>query len=155
MAGRPPKPTIMKLLAGNPGKRNLNMSEPDAGDMGPCPEFLKGVAAETYEMLRETMGGCGVLKASDEKLAALIAMEWQTLLEVNEKLALTGPVIVFKDRDGNPRMRLSPYLAARNSASDRLRAMLGECGMTPSARQKITVDPKRDEDEERFFVRSG
>lgn len=28
-AGRPPKPTRLKILAGNPGKRELNPDEPD------------------------------------------------------------------------------------------------------------------------------
>ena len=31
MAGRKPKPTAMKKLEGNPGKRKLNTKEPMAG----------------------------------------------------------------------------------------------------------------------------
>ena len=36
MANRP-KPTALKLLAGNPGKRPINANEPDAGDLDLTP----------------------------------------------------------------------------------------------------------------------
>lgn len=41
MAGRKPKPTAIKELEGNPGKRKLNKKEPkpDKG-MPVCPEWL-------------------------------------------------------------------------------------------------------------------
>ena len=41
MAGRKPKPTAIKKLEGNPGKRKLNTKEPiPAKGMPNCPEWL-------------------------------------------------------------------------------------------------------------------
>ena len=41
MAGRKPKPTAVKKLEGNPGKRKLNMKEPvPAKGMPTCPDWL-------------------------------------------------------------------------------------------------------------------
>ena len=41
MAGRKPKPTALKKLEGNPGKRKLNTKEPiPAKGMPNCPEWL-------------------------------------------------------------------------------------------------------------------
>ena len=41
MAGRKPKPTAVKKLEGNPGKRKLNMKEPvPAKGMPACPDWL-------------------------------------------------------------------------------------------------------------------
>ena len=41
MAGRKPKPTAVKKLEGNPGKRKLNTKEPvPAKGMPDCPEWL-------------------------------------------------------------------------------------------------------------------
>ena len=41
MAGRKPKPTAVKKLEGNPGKRKLNKKEPvPAKGMPECPDWL-------------------------------------------------------------------------------------------------------------------
>ena len=41
MAGRKPKPTAVKKLEGNPGKRKLNTKEPNPGkEMPDCPAWL-------------------------------------------------------------------------------------------------------------------
>ena len=41
MAGRKPKPTAVKKLEGNPGKRKLNKKEPMLGKgMPDCPAWL-------------------------------------------------------------------------------------------------------------------
>ena len=42
MAGRKPKPTAVKKLEGNPGKRKLNTKEPVPGNAAP---FVKGGSA--------------------------------------------------------------------------------------------------------------
>ena len=42
--GRKPKPTALKLIEGNPGKRAMNDAEPNAGPIGEPPEDLDGIA---------------------------------------------------------------------------------------------------------------
>ena len=37
MRGRKPSPTHLKLVKGNPGKRPLNVSEPEPEAVLPCP----------------------------------------------------------------------------------------------------------------------
>ena len=47
MAGRKPKPTAMKKLEGNPGKRKLNTKEPmPEKGMPDCPRWLLSEAKE-------------------------------------------------------------------------------------------------------------
>lgn len=49
MAGRKPKPTALKKLEGNPGKRKLNTKEPiPAKGMLNCPEWLLPEAKRNY-----------------------------------------------------------------------------------------------------------
>lgn len=45
MAGRPPKPTALKLLQGNPGKRPLNDREPKPPVGCVPPDYVKADAA--------------------------------------------------------------------------------------------------------------
>ena len=78
MAGRKPKPTAVKKLEGNPGKRKLNSKEPvPAKGMPTCPDWLMPEAKKEWERLAELMNQMGVLTevdmVSDGKL-----METQT-----------------------------------------------------------------------------
>ena len=52
-AGRKPKPTAMKELEGNPGKRKLNKKEPMPGKgMPDCPKWLLPDAQEEWNLYR-------------------------------------------------------------------------------------------------------
>ena len=52
MAGRKPKPTALKKLEGNPGKRKLNAKEPvPAKGMPDCPKWLLPEAKEEWKRL--------------------------------------------------------------------------------------------------------
>ena len=56
MAGRKPKPTALKKLEGNPGKRKLNTKEPiPAKGMLNCPEWLLPEAKKEWERLADLM----------------------------------------------------------------------------------------------------
>ena len=51
MAGRKSKPTALKKLEGNPGKRKLNTKEPVPGKgMPDCPKWLLPEAKKEWEM---------------------------------------------------------------------------------------------------------
>lgn len=62
MAGRKPKPTAVKKLEGNPGKRKLNTKEPvPAKGMPACPDWLMPEAKKEWERLAKLMNQMGVL----------------------------------------------------------------------------------------------
>ena len=66
MAGRKPKPTAIKKLEGNPGKRKLNTKEPiPAKGMPECPEWLLPEAKREWERLADLMNQMGVLTEVD------------------------------------------------------------------------------------------
>ena len=52
MAGRKPKPTALKKLEGNPGKRELNTKEPvPEKGMPDCPKWLLSEAKVEWNRL--------------------------------------------------------------------------------------------------------
>ena len=66
MAGRKPKPTAMKKLEGNPGKRKLNTKESvPAKGMPACPDWLMPEAKKEWERLAKLMNQMGVLTEVD------------------------------------------------------------------------------------------
>ena len=60
MAGRKPKPTAVKKLEGNPGKRKLNTKEPNPGKgMPDCPAWLLPEAKTEWIRLSEKLNQMG------------------------------------------------------------------------------------------------
>lgn len=50
--GRKPKPTALKVLEGNPGKRQLNVVEPKPRNKAPkCPAWLDAEAKKEWRRL--------------------------------------------------------------------------------------------------------
>ena len=68
MAGRKPKPTAIKELEGNPGKRKLNKKEPKPDkEMPVCPEWLLPEAKAEWERLCEKLSDSWISSLSTDK----------------------------------------------------------------------------------------
>ncbi len=141
-SGRRPKPTALKLLLGNPGKRPLNPHEPtitaaSAAFDVPPPELLGDAVAITewarvVPMLRQ----CGI--ASEAERGALVALcqQWSRYLEAQTKVRSLGMVIESKRGP-----IVNPYLIVTDQALDHCRKLWTELGLTPSARVRLTKIP--------------
>ena len=64
--GRKPKPTALKLLEGNPGKRPLNGREPVPPRAAlKCPAWLLPEAKKEWKRLAPALEAMGVLTMAD------------------------------------------------------------------------------------------
>ena len=64
--GRPPKPTAIKELEGNPGKRPLNKNEPKPKAKAPkCPPWLESDAKKEWRRLSKELEAMGLLTQVD------------------------------------------------------------------------------------------
>ena len=64
--GRKPKPTAVKELEGNPGKRELNTKEPKPQKKAPqCPKWLDDEAKKEWRRLSKQMEQMGILTEVD------------------------------------------------------------------------------------------
>ena len=64
--GRKPKPTVLKALEGNPGKRALNMNEPNPPKKAPrCPSWLEQEAKKEWRRMGKLLEVTGVLTEMD------------------------------------------------------------------------------------------
>lgn len=61
MRGRKPKPTMLKVLSGKPGKRKLNRDEPTAPGIPDCPGFLDAVAKEEWNRCEKLLSEMNVM----------------------------------------------------------------------------------------------
>jgi len=154
--GPPPKPTHLKIVGGNPGRRPLNKSEPKPRVSLPAvPEHLSEVAKTEWRRLARELYVIGLLTRIDRAALAAYCQAWSDWVEAEDQLAKYGKVVrspvrtITRRRQGTGDEETetagghpmqSPYLAIRNRALEVMHKFLTEFGMTPASRSRISVD---------------
>jgi len=140
--GRTPKPTALKKLQGNPGKRKLNAREPKVSGKKPrCPSHLSTEAKREWRRIVDELHRIGVLDVIDKAALAHYCQSWGRWVQT--ELELAGEPLVVESDKGN--LYQNPlYSAARQAAKDMLEAAR-EFGMTPASRTRIKVDRGEEE----------
>jgi P27 family predicted phage terminase small subunit len=136
--GRKPKPTNLKKLAGNPGKRPLNENEPQplVPDHTPrVPRYLNEYGKKEWRWLVKVLKDLGLYTVVDRTALAMYCQAYGRWREAEEKVSQEGAVLVSEE--GN--YYQSPWLHTANRAWDQMKAMLPEFGLTPSARSRLEV----------------
>jgi P27 family predicted phage terminase small subunit len=139
--GRPPKPSHLKLLQGNAGKRPINTDEPepDAVDDLAAPEFLSPEAARKWQEWAPKLARNRLFTDLDTDLLAMYCeayAEWRDAMDQLEKYGK----IVKSPKSGYPVP--NPYVAIRNTSESTMRSIASEFGMGPASRTRIHVKPK-------------
>ena len=144
MGGRRPKPTILKKLAGNPGKRPLNKNEPKPEIAIPDrPKFLTQEAVLEWKRITLELSVLGVLAQIDRAALAAYCQVWARWAKAEADLNERGEFTLTEK--GNEIQ--NPYLAIANKCLKQMREYLTEFGMTPSSRSRISGAPKKRSDE--------
>jgi len=134
MRGRKPKPTHLKLLAGNPGRRPLNTREPKPKPgLPPCPPNVKGEARAAWRRISRMLREVGVGTQLDREAMVLLVEAWQTWVTATTTLRQSG--LLIKSPSGY--LLQNPLLAIANKAHEQLVRLLAEFGMTPASRTRI------------------
>lgn len=136
MAGRPRKPTALKLLQGNPGKRKLPKSEVKPKSGCAPPAFLRGKALSQWERLAPRMIELGLVSEIDGDAFAALCLHTVTLAQIAAlQDTLTGAAVVT-------------CAGALADCTKELRQLWAKFGMTPADRTKVTaVEPSKEKDE--------
>lgn len=143
-AGRPRKPTNLKLLEGNPGKRPLPKNEPRPKPVAPkCPTHLSAQAKREWKRISVDLETLGLLTQIDMAALAAYCMAYGRWVESENMIRKHGMLV--KSPNGYPMQ--SPYLAIANKAVEQMKGFLTEFGMTPSSRSRLSINDKGQEDE--------
>lgn len=153
--GPPPKPTNLRVLQGNPGKRPISPREPKPRKTAPrCPEWLSDEAKKVWRRTVPELKALGVLTTIDgDALAGYCATyaQWKEATVFIDKHGMAYPL-----RDGEGRvkcMQQFPQVAVARGALFLLKAFMQEFGLTPASRSRIQVPWTPDEDEEEQLAR--
>jgi len=137
MAGRRPKPTALKELQGNPGKRRLNANEPRPGGIPKCPSHLDAGARREWRRISVELIALGLLTGVDTAALAAYCMAYSRWAAAEKSLQKFGPVIK-SPKSGYPIQ--NPFLGVANVAMDQMRKFATEFGLTPSSRTRLSID---------------
>jgi P27 family predicted phage terminase small subunit len=137
MRGRRPKPTHLKELEGNPGKRPLNKREPKPeGDLYAAPEWMSESQREGWAYAI-THAPYGLLKQLDRSILAIWVVAEDLHREAAEKIVQYG-LLTKSPNAGLPLQ--SPYLAILNKQAQIMLKAGAELGFSPSSRTRVQVD---------------
>lgn len=137
MQGRKPKPTAIKMLEGNPGKRALNHAEPKPRVVAPRPPEYLGDAEKTkWKAAVKELYQLGLLTAIDQDALAMYCVVFVRWQKAEKMVREKGEII--KTAAGN--IIQNPFLSIANRALDQLNKMGAEFGMTPSSRSRVKAD---------------
>jgi len=137
MRGRKRKPTVLKLIEGNPGKRPLNGREPRPPRSLPtCPAHLSPTAKTEWKRLARALNEIGLLTQIDRTALAAYCQAYGRWVEAERRLAETPPLL--KTPAGY--VQASPWLTIANKQLELMARFMVELGLTPSARCRIAVD---------------
>ena len=151
MSGRP-KPTALKLLEGNPGKRKLLENEPKPYPKAPpMPEYLDEKALEAWGILAPKLERIGLFTEIDGDMLANVCTLRSRLLAIRKYINEENKSLVAEvhkpDPDGGVRIEYkpSPYVVMEKQYMEIYRRHASEFGLSPRGRVGLSVG--KDEDD--------
>ena len=142
---RTPKPTALKELAGNPGRRPLNKREPRHKGRVICPRWISKRAKVEWRRMAPDLKRMGLLTKADQVAFANYCQVTAELEEMNRILGEEGSFI------GKLDPKPHPALQERHRLMTQLRQFVGIFGLSPSDRTRLQVDDGAGGEEEEFL----
>lgn len=120
MVGRKPTPTVLKLAAGNPGKRRLNADEPQFKPLDalpPCPDWLGRAGTDFWHQQAPLALAAGTLHSVSLPAFQALCASWDEY-------------------------RLASDARSRRQSLEMWRNLATDFGMTPAAAVRIKATPQ-------------
>lgn len=157
-AGRKPKPTALRLVGGNAGRRPLNKNEPKPELSQPTPPaFLNDDAKVEWGRICETLYKVGLMTELDRGALAACCQAYgrwaqaeRALARMSDKDELNRALMI---KTSNRNAIQNPLVGIANKAAADYVKYAVEFGMTPSARARVTAttNDKQEDNLKEFF----
>ena len=135
--GRKPKPTALKILEGNPGKRQLNANEPKPASKAPrCPMWLDSEAKKEWRRMSKQLEQLGILTEVDMAAFAGYCQAYARWKEAEEFITKHGTIV--KTPSGY--WQQVPQVSIAQTYLKIMNRFCEQFGLTPSARSRLISD---------------
>lgn len=150
--GPAPKPTVLKVLEGNPGKRPLNQNEPKPKPIAPkCPSWLDKEAKREWKRVAPELERLGLLTVVDGAALAAYCQAYARWKQAEEIIKREGMTVTTESGYVMPH----PAVKIAEKAQQLIKAFCAEFGLTPSSRSRMSLPEQKEEDEFEEFLSRG
>ena len=139
--GRPPKPSALKLVAGNPGGRALNGGEPEPQllqDLTP-PAHLEPRSAAVWNQLAPMLRRVQLLTEAD---VISLEMLCDAVADYRHAREQRGDDFVGISAKGSE--MISQWMVALQMSSKRAESFMSRFGMDPVSRSRVMINQQPD-----------
>lgn len=151
MVGRPPKPAVLKVLAGNPGKRPIPQEIKPDEKAPECPEWLDDVAKEEWARIVPLLERAGLISQVDMGVLANYCQLYSRWKKAEEILKKEGFVLkAGKNGYAMPH----PAVKIAEKAQQLMKAYISELGLSPVSRARLALRSEGEKDEFEEFLRA-
>ena len=158
MAGRNRKPTKLKVLNGNPGRRRLPKREPKpkAGIPKPPARIAENlIALAVWEEFAAELDAMQVLTLADRAALAALVSAYCEYIKADDAIEEHGLTQTRETQGGDSYEAARPEVAIRSDSWKRYKSMLIEFGLTPSSRTRISTNLSPKKNRLADFLESG
>lgn len=139
--GRKPKPTQLKKLQGNPGKRSLKTKtepKPPTTRKAATVDLAKddNLAKDFVAKYRPTLQALGLLTDVDDPAFEMAARHYSLAIKAYEEVQIDGLTVM----DDHAQERKHPLLQVFRDNSQAFKSYITEFGMTPSSRVRLRIE---------------
>nr|WP_310615839.1 phage terminase small subunit P27 family [Pantoea cypripedii] len=140
MPGPSKTPSHLQLVRGNPSKRAINKNEPKPpSGVPPTPKHFTKQGKYWFKRMADELDAIGVITLLDGKALELLVEVYTEYRHHCEVLDQEGYTYKVETMTGDVLIKAHPSAGMKSDAWKRIRAMLGEFGMTPATRSKINT----------------
>jgi P27 family predicted phage terminase small subunit len=140
--GRTPVPTAMKILRGNPGRRPLNSSEPEApllAKLPTAPKYLGRIAKKEWRARVQQLAEMRMLAGADLTMLGRLCVWHERFVLASTKLNKLKPELAGSMTAVNLQNTMS-------MASKAMKGIEEQFGFSPASRSRIKVGNPKQED---------
>ena len=132
--GRKPKPSAIRLLEGNPGKRAINQREPKPDKKAPpCPKWLDPEAKKEWRRLSKKLEQLGILTEADMSVFASYCQAYARWKAAEEIISSHG----FISKTPSGYLQAIPHVAIAKEYARIMNRCAEQFGLTPSSRSRL------------------
>ena len=148
--GRPKKPTALKVLEGNPGKRPLPENEPKPAPVVGTPKppaWLNTEGKKAWKRLAPELERLGLLTIVDLEAFAAACQAYGIWVECERFFRKKDPktekrygrTYEYTNKAGETNEIARPEVSISQKALDQFKSFMTEFGLTPASRTRIEV----------------